>query len=142
MLCIRLITLIALAACVHSKRVVGWWVGSSDDYTFPIEKFPWEMYTHLRYGQPVTVENGTAYCNTTDFAFQRILKKAHRHNVKVQWSPGIRDMHDFLWNPHKSNLRDNYMKSIGNAVHEIVVQELDMHASTHESTIAVYESCS
>ena len=81
MLFIRLITLLALVAGVSSVRVIGWWVGSINDPTFPIEQFPWEMYTHFRHGQPITFENGTAYCNKTDYAFQRILKKAHHHNV-------------------------------------------------------------
>ena len=75
MLFIRLITLLALVAGVSSVRVIGWWVGSINDPTFPIEQFPWEMYTHFRHGQPITFENGTAYCNKTDYAFQRILKK-------------------------------------------------------------------
>ena len=114
-------------------RVVGWWVGSTSDPTFPIEKFPWDKYTHLRHGQPITVENGTAYCNKTDYAFQRILKKAHRHSVKVQWAPGIQDIHDFLWNPQKSYLRTNYMKSIGNAVRECGVDGIEIDYEFQDS---------
>ena len=133
MLFIRLITLLALVAGVSSVRVIGWWVGSINDPTFPIEQFPWKMYTHFRHGQPITFENGTAYCNKTDYAFQRILKKAHHHDVKVQWAPGIQDMHDFLWNPQKSYLRDNYMKSIGNAVHECGVDGIEIDYEFQDS---------
>ena len=114
-------------------RVVGWWVGSTGDPTFPIEKFPWDKYTHLRYGQPITFENGTAYCNKTDYAFQRILKKAHHHSVKVQWAPGIQDIHDFLWNPNKSYLRTNYMKSIRSAVHECGVDGIEIDYEFQDS---------
>jgi len=106
-----------LLSLTRSARVVGWWVGAPND-SFSMENFNWDVYTHLRFGSPLSYPNGTAFCNKTDDSFQNILKYAHAHNVKVQWSSGITDIHDILWNPEKNHIRGNYLNSIGNAVRD------------------------
>ena len=105
--------------------VVGWWVGSSENPNFPIEKLHWDAYTHIRYGGPLHHPNGTVYCNKTDYDLQRVLKLAHKHNTKVQWGCGIPDIHDVLWNPEKTYLRTNYINSIGDAVRECGVDGIE-----------------
>ena len=115
-----------LFATSSATRVVGRWVGNPDNPIFPIEKLSWDMYTHIRYGDPLVSENGSAYCNKKDYQFQDILKKAHHHNVKIQWGCGIKDIHDVLWNPNKSYLRTNYLKSIGQAVNDCGVDGIEV----------------
>ena len=101
-----------------SFNMVGWWVGSADNPLFSIEQLNWDAYTHIRFGGPLHHLNGTVYCNKTDYTFQRVLKLAHSHDVKVQWGGGVEYIHDILWNPEKVYLRDNYINTIGDAVRE------------------------
>lgn len=121
-----LLLLVILPYLCSSFNIVGWWVGSPDDPSFPIEKLNWNAYTHIRFGAPVYYPNGSVYCNKTDYPFQKVLKLAHSHNVKVQWAPGIEDIHDVLWNPKKVELRDNYISTIGDAVRDCGVDGIEL----------------
>ena len=112
------ILLLLLPQICSSFNMVGWWLGSPDNPSFPIEQLNWDAYTHLRFGAPSSHPNGTVYCNKTDYTFQKVLQLAHSRDVKVQWGCGIEDIHDTLWNPEKVYLRDNYINTIGDAVRE------------------------
>ena len=113
--------------------IVGWWLGSPNSTTFPIEKLHWDHYTHIRFGGPLNNPDGTVSCNKTDYDLQKVLKIAHSHNVKVQWGCGIQNIHDVLWNSSAVHLRDNYINTIGKAVHECGVDgiELDYEFGDH-----------
>ena len=102
---------------VSCFNIVGWWVGDPTD-SFHIENLKWNVYSHIRFGEPVSYSNGTVYCNKSDTTFQNVLQLAHSHNVKVLWAPGIINIHDVLWNSSMTYIRDNYMSSIGDAVRE------------------------
>ena len=70
-------------------RIVGWWVGNTHSARFPIEKFPWDIYTHIKIGDPVINQNASVFCNKTDHNFHHIVKQAHKHNIKVRvWERG------------------------------------------------------
>lgn len=112
------VLLLSCFSSIHATRVVGWWVGSANNPVFPIEKLPWDIYTHIRFGGPSLYPNGTTYCNTTNYEFKKVLALAHKHNTKVQWGSGIPDVHDVIWNPEVNHIRENYMNSIGDAVRE------------------------
>ena len=58
---LKIYTLFSLFFLVSSTRVVGWWVGNTDSSSFPLEKFPWDIYTHIRIGDPV-IECKMATC--------------------------------------------------------------------------------
>ena len=132
-MCILKVLLILLcSSVVTSQRVVGWWVGDIRDPVFPINKFPWEIYTHIRIGYPIVLKNGTAYCNKTDHKFHHVLNLAHKHNTKVIWGPGV-DMHDVLWNRKKTYVRDNYINSIGTAVRECHVDGIGVDYEFQDS---------
>jgi hypothetical protein len=120
-----LLLMIQISSCM-GMNVVGWWVGSPDNPHFPIERLPWDIYTHIRYGDPLNHPNGTVYCNKTDYHLQKVLKLAHSHDVKVQWGCGVEDIHDVLWNPDKNYLRQNYIDSIGAAVRECGVDGIEL----------------
>ena len=66
-----------------------------------------------------------AFCNKTDYQFQNVLDLAHRHNVKVQWGPNV-NVGDILWNSSMKYKRENYMNSIGTAVHECGVDGIEV----------------
>ena len=122
----RILLLLLLLRTCMGLDIVGWWVGSPNNPIFPIEKLDWNIYTHIRYGYPAVYQNGTAYCNKTDYDFQRILKMAHNRGVKVQWGGNVPDIHDVLWNPEKIYLRENYINSIGDAVRECNVDGIEL----------------
>ena len=122
-----------MIAIATSLRVVGWWLGSPDSSVFPIEKLNWDIYTHIRYGSPLHHPNGTVYCNKTDYDFQRVLKLAHSHDVKVQWGSGVPNIHDVLWNPNKTYLWDNYIDSIGEAVRECGADGIELDYEFQDS---------
>ena len=60
---IILIICFLLPCFVQSMRVVGWYVTDSRtiDPTFPPEKIPWHIYTHIHTGKPYVFPNGTAH---------------------------------------------------------------------------------
>jgi hypothetical protein len=125
-LILKLILILLLPSTSNAFRVVGWWVGEPNNPSFPIEKLRWDIYTHIRFGHPSNHNNGTVYCNKTDHQFHKVIKLAHKHNTKVQWGGGIEDIHDVLWNPEKTKFRENYLNSIGKAVHECEVDGIDI----------------
>ena len=125
--------LFSLLSLADATRVVGWWVGDIHNPTFPLEKVPWESYTHIRFGDPSSHPNGTVYCNKTDHLLQKVLKLAHSHDVKVQWGCGIQNIHDVLWTPEKTYLRDNYIHTIGVAVHECGVDGIELDYEFQDS---------
>ena len=69
---------------VSSTRVVGWWVGNTDSPSFPLEKFPWDIYTHIRIGDPVINQNASVFCNKTDYKFHHIVL-TDIHNMEDPW---------------------------------------------------------
>ena len=107
-----------------SFNVVGWWVGNPNN-GFSMKNLNWKAYTHIRFGNPLVYPNGTAFCNKTDYQFQNVLDLAHRHNVKVQWGPNV-NVGDILWNSSMKYKRENYMNSIGTAVHECGVDGIEV----------------
>ena len=129
----RLLLLLLLPYFSFGTNVVGWWLGSPNNPTFPIEKLNWGVYTHIRYGSPLHHPNGTVYCNQTDYDFQRVLKLAHSHNVKVQWGCGVPNIHDVLWNQDKTYLWDNYIDTIGDAVRECGADGIELDYEFQDS---------
>ena len=119
---------------VSSTRVVGWWVGNTDSPSFPLEKFPWDIYTHIRIGDPVINQNASVFCNKTDHNFHHIVKQAHKHNVKVTWGSGLGNaVHDILCNPEATQMRNNYINSIGQASHACNVDGIEVDYEFQDS---------
>jgi len=131
---LKIYTLFSLFFLVRSMRIVGWWVGNTDTPSFPLEKFPWNIYTHIRVGDPIINQNASIFCNKTDYNFQHIVQQAHKHNVKVTWGSGLgRAAHDILWNPEAIQMRNNYINSIGQAVRECNVDGIEVDYEFQDS---------
>lgn len=115
-------------------RVVGWWVADQGLPAYPLEKFPWDIYTHIKIGGPVAHQNSSVFCNKTDYNFHYIVKQAHKHKTKIIWGSSLKNIHDILWNPKAIQLRNNYINSIGKAAHECNVDgvEVDYEFSDSE----------
>ena len=92
---------------VQSLRNIGWYDGIHP----PLKNFPWNLYTHIRYGAPIITPNGTALCNHTQM--DHIVQLAHQKNVLVLWADNCNHSHvRFDQTP------ETYWNSIGSAVHE------------------------
>ena len=115
-------------------RIVGWWVGNTHSARFPIEKFPWDIYTHIKIGDPVINQNASVFCNKTDYDFHNIVNLAHKRNIKVLWGSGFGShTHDILWNSNSTQLRNNYLNSIGAAVRECHVDGIEVDYEFQDS---------
>ena len=112
-------------------NIISWWVGQHNLNN----NFNWNVYTHLRYGYPISYPNGTVFCNKTDTQFQKSLDFLHKKNIKVLWGPGNLDMHNLLWNASMGYLRDNYINSIGHAVRECNVDGIEVDYEFHDGKV-------
>ena len=97
-------------------RFSSWYVGKYNPKLFPVN---WDIYTHIRNGDPIVDENGFAICNpyTT-----RIPKK---EGGKVLWGLGALDIKSVLWEDNKK-LRNNYLKSIRKAMVECDIDGIEV----------------
>ena len=74
--------LFAVLNTVSAKfRVFGWYNGNPR----PTD-LPWKYYTHIRYGSPIVLADGTALCNHTQM--NNIVNIAQSKNTKIFWAPG------------------------------------------------------
>ena len=109
-----------------SINISSWWVGDMNNPTFQIEQLNWDAYTNIVYGGALFNREGMARCNKTDHNFKKFVDLAHKKGVKVMWGGGGMPVHDFLWNPEKKDMRDNYLKTIGKAVRECNVDGISI----------------
>ena len=107
-------------------NVSSWWVGDINNPTFPIEKLNWGAYTHIHYGGPLYKKDGKTYCNKTDHNFKKLVRLAHNNNVKIMWGGGGMPLDEFLWNSKKNHIRQNYLRTIRNAMLECDVDGISV----------------
>lgn len=111
--------------CV-SFNISSWWVGDIKNPVFQIKQLNWNTYTHIHYGGPLFDSEGRTYCNKTDYNFKKIVKLAHKNNVKIMWGGGGMPLDEFLWNPKKKHIRDNYLKTIKQAMQDCHVDGISV----------------
>ena len=115
-ICIQILLVIFLFSMADAFRISGWWVGPINTPNFPIEKLSWNIYTHIRYGDPPSFPNGTVYCDKDDRNLNKVLYLGKKYNTKILWGAGAPP--HILWNASNIVLKNNYLNSIGNAVKE------------------------
>ena len=99
-----------LYSAFSNVRVFGWYDGHPE-----IQKFPWDRYTHVRYGSPIVGEDGSTECNTTQM--QTIVSLAHSKDTQIFWAPGdIRVL----------NTSQQYWDTIGSAVRKCGVDGISV----------------
>ena len=102
-------------------RVFGWYNGNPTP-----EDLPWEYYTHIRYGSPIMLEDGTALCNQTQM--NNIVTMAQSKNTKIFWAPG---------DVSPVNTPEKYWKTIGSAVKDCRVDGIGVDYEHGPNTIGV-----
>ena len=75
---------LGVVVAAERPRVLGWYDGHPP-LTSPL--FPWDTYTHLRYGAPLLFSDGHVKCNQT--LMLPVTTLAHQHNVSVLWAPAL-----------------------------------------------------
>ena len=121
-------------------RVVGWYVTDSRtiDPTFPPEKIPWHIYTHIHTGKPYVFPNGNAICDTSDIVTPRVVELAHRYGVTVQWGLGVQ-IHNALWNQERSTyLWTNYIASIRAATEECGIDGIEVDYEWQDTSLGKF----
>ena len=110
-----------------SFSISSWWIGDLNDQTFPIEKLHWDKYTHIHYGGPIYHEKtGAVYCNKTDHNLKKMVRLAHKHNVKIMWGGGKIPLYDMLWNNKMTPFKQNLIQTIGRAARECNVDGIEI----------------
>jgi GH18 family chitinase len=118
---LRLLLSFLFLSNTFAFRLSSWFLPNNVEH---IEKFPWDSYTHLRYGYPIVYSNGTTACNTSDNFHRTFVEKAHKHNIKVLWGPGSFNFSNFLW--QSSREKENYFNTIGNSVKQCNIDGIEI----------------
>ena len=122
-----LYNLLFLFQITSARRVIGWYNGIPD---FRNEVFPWDMYTHIRYGGPVVTKAGYASCNHTEM--DAFVEEAHAHNVSVLWAPNIAA--DFV---RDHSIPRAYFHTIGAAVKECNIDGIEVDYEFSDAPLGV-----
>ena len=104
-----------LMTSVLAFKFSSWHVGKYKGY--PIN---WDIYTHIRYSEPIITENGTAICNTNNF-----INLAHENNIKIMWGSGDLNIYSILWE-NNVILRTNYLNTIGKAMDDCKIDGIEI----------------
>ena len=126
---LRLLLFFNMLVFGNPFRIASWYV-SENKYIiptkFPPQKINWDIYTHIRSGDPFIFPNGTAICDKQDKVTPIIIREAHKHQAMVLWGAGIGHMHELLTDPQKKYIRENYLNSIQNAVEECNIDGIEI----------------
>ena len=125
--------LLLLFSNTFAFRISSWFIS---EHPATLHKVNWDIYSHMRFSEPIVYPNGTAVCNTSDTFFASFVKKAHAHNVKVIWGPGNQNFSDILWNNPPQ--REMYLQSIGNAANKCNVDGIEIDYEWQDITKKTY----
>ena len=70
-----------------TPQVVGWYVGTNVT-EYPLSEINWQVYTHIRSGEPHVSPAGVATCVPSAFSIE-LRSAAEAHGRAVTWGPGI-----------------------------------------------------
>lgn len=121
------------ARICRTYRITSWYVGDMHQTIFPLKAVMEYPYTHIRYGEPDVMQNGTAICNKTDKSMREAVIMAHRRNISLLWGPGDINLDHWLWCAEGHIFLNRYLATIGDAVAECDVDGIEVDYEFHNS---------
>ena len=93
-------------------RIVSWFVDNKFNNNLLPENLPWDIYTHIRSGQPIVDKNGFASCNLSTMPItEKIINLGKKNDVIIQWGPGIKYPDDTFNNTFLKNYYSSIKKA-------------------------------